>query len=40
MGSSKAILDTFYSRLEDIAVVEKPAKLEGRSMSMVLSEKR
>lgn len=40
MGSSKAILDTFFSRLEDIAVVEKPAKLEGRSMTMVLSEKR
>ena len=40
MGSSKAILDTFYSKLEDVAVVEKPAKLEGRSMIMVLSEKR
>ena len=40
MGSSKAILDTFFSKLEDIAVIEKPAKLEGRSMIMVLSEKR
>lgn len=40
VGSSKAILDTFFSKLEDIAVVEKPAKLEGRSMTMVLSEKR
>ena len=26
--------------LEDVAVVEKPAKMEGRSMSMVLTEKR
>ena len=28
------------SMLKDIAVVEKPAKMEGRSMSMVLTEKR
>lgn len=40
MGASKEILDTFFSKIEDIAVVEKPAKLEGRSMIMVLSEKR
>ena len=40
IGSSKAILDTFFSKLEDIAVVDKPAKLEGRSMTMFLSEKR
>lgn len=40
VGSSKEILDTFFAKLEDIAVVEKPAKLEGRSMIMVLSEKR
>jgi len=40
MGSSKAILDTMFSKLEDVAVIEKPAKLEGRSMIMVLSEKR
>ena len=26
--------------LGDIAVIEKPAKMEGRSMSMVLTEKR
>lgn len=37
---SKHILDDFAKLLEDIAVVEKPAKLEGRSMSMVLTEKR
>lgn len=40
IGSSKEILDTFFSKLEDIAVVEKPAKLEGRSMIMILTEKR
>ena len=37
---SKQILDTFYEKLEDIAVVDKPAKMEGRSMVMFLSEKR
>ena len=40
MASSKEILDTFFAKLEDVAVVEKPAKLEGRSIIMVLSEKR
>ena len=40
MGIGKQILDTFYSQLEDIALVEKPAKLEGRTMIMVLSEKK
>ena len=34
--SSKHILDDFAALLEDVAVVEKPAKMEGRSMSMVL----
>lgn len=37
---SKHILDDFAALLEDIASVEKPAKLEGRNMSMVLTEKR
>lgn len=37
---SKHILDDFAGMLEDIAVVEKPAKMEGRSMSMVLTVKR
>ena len=37
---SKHILDDFAELLADIATVEKPAKLEGRSMSMVLTEKR
>ena len=40
MQQSKNILVDFAQMLEDVAVVEKPAKLEGRSMSMVLTEKR
>lgn len=38
--SSKVILDEFAKRLEDVAVVEKPPKMEGRSMTMFLTEKR
>ncbi len=37
---SRHILDDFAESLSDIAVVEKPAKMEGRAMSMVLTEKR
>ena len=37
---SKHILDDFALKLEDIATVEKQPKLEGRNMSMVLTEKR
>ncbi len=37
---SKHILDDFAELIKDIAVVEKQPKLEGRSMSMVLTEKR
>ena len=37
---SKHILDDFADLMKDIAVVEKPAKLEGRNMSMTLAEKR
>ena len=40
MGTNKQILDTFFSKLEDVATIEKPAKLEGRSMIMVLTEKK
>ena len=36
----KEILDSFYEKLSDIAVVDKPAKLEGRSMVMFLAEKK
>ena len=37
---SKHILDDFAAMLEDVATVEKPAKMEGRNMSMVLTIKR
>ena len=40
MGTNKQILDTFFEKLEDVAIIEKPAKLEGRSMIMVLTEKK
>ncbi|SFR83834.1 translation initiation factor IF-3 [Anaeromicropila populeti] len=40
MGMSRQILDKFFERVEDVAMVEKPAKLEGRSMIMFLTEKR
>ena len=33
MGASKHILDDFAENLKDIASVEKPPKLEGKSMS-------
>ena len=38
--SSRHILDEFAKALEDIALVDKPAKMEGRSMAMFLTEKR
>ena len=37
---SKQRLDSFYEKLEDIAVIDKNAKMEGRSMVMFLSQKR
>ena len=40
MNSSKHILDDFAESLADVAVVEKAPKIEGRSISMVLAEKR
>ena len=39
MQQSKHILDDFAEMLADVAVIEKPAKQEGRSMRMVLTEK-
>ncbi len=38
--STKEILDDFYDIIKDVAVIEKPAKLEGRNMIMFLGEKR
>lgn len=40
VASSKHILDDFAKMLEEVAVVEKPAKVEGRSMTLVLAQKR
>ena len=40
VNTSKAILDDFAEALSDVAVIEKPAKFEGRSMIMFLAEKR
>lgn len=40
MASSKHILDDFAKELEDVCVVEKAPKVEGRSMTMFLTEKR
>ena len=40
ISSNKQILDIFLEKLGDIASVEKQAKLEGRSMSMVVTGKK
>lgn len=40
MGSSRHILVDFAETLSDIATVEKYPKVEGRSMTMFLTEKR
>lgn len=40
MANSKHILDDFAESLSDIAVIEKAPKVEGRSMTMVISGKR
>ena len=40
VNASKVILDEFAESLSDVAVVEKPAKFEGRSLIMFLAEKR
>ena len=39
-ASGKIILDDFAQQLSDVAIVDKPAKMEGRSMVMFLTEKR
>ena len=40
MNSSKHILDDFAELLSDVAVIDKAPKVEGRSMTMFLTEKR
>ena len=36
----REILDSFFGQLEEVAVIDKPAKMEGRSMVMILTEKK
>lgn len=40
MNNSKHILDDFAASLSEIAVVEKAPKVEGRSMTMFLAQKK
>ncbi len=40
MANSKHILDDIAEQLADVAVVDKPSKVEGRSLVMFLTEKR
>ena len=40
MQQSKHILDDFAEVLADIAVIDKAPKVEGRSMTMILSQKK
>ena len=40
MNQTKYILDDFAENLSDVATVEKAPKVEGRSMTMFLTEKR
>ncbi|MGL4774582.1 MAG: translation initiation factor IF-3 [Clostridium sp.] len=40
MHLGNKILDNFASKLEDVCVVEKPAKAEGRNMTMILGPKK
>lgn len=40
MNQSKYVLDEFAEQLKDIAVLDKPAKVEGRNMAIVISPKK
>ena len=40
MQASRHILEDFAKELEDVAVIDKPIKQEGRSVTMFLTEKR
>ena len=40
MNQSRHILDDFAEKLSDIAVVDKPSKVEGRSLVMFLTAKK
>ena len=40
MQSSRHILDDFAEQMKDVASVDKPPKIEGRNMTMFLTDKR
>lgn len=40
IAQSRHILDDFAAKLADVAVIDKPSKMEGRSLVMFLTEKR
>ena len=40
IDGSKHVLTDFAESLSDISVIEKEPKLEGRTMSMILAEKK
>ena len=40
MNIGNQILDSFATKLEDVAAIDKPAKLEGRNMILILTEKK
>ena len=40
MNNSRYILDDFAEALSDVATVEKAPKVEGRTLTMFLTEKR
>lgn len=37
---AKKILDNFLGKLDDVCIMEKPAKREGRNMTMILGPKK
>jgi translation initiation factor IF-3 len=39
MDRGRAVLDRFVEALKEVAVVEQPAKVEGRNMTMILAPK-
>jgi translation initiation factor IF-3 len=39
LDRGRAVLDRFVEALKDVAVVEQPAKVEGRNMTMILAPK-
>ena len=40
MNQTKYVLDDFAEKLSDIAVIDKPSKIEGRSLVMFLTAKK